>query len=436
MRCTLPLIILCWLMLPMGGISGQFLPSTHPAALLDGTFDSRIHSVYLGPDDWSFTPPILMLDNRQSLVLFFDYLGPSPQRYAYRVIHCTEEWVPSGEDAMERFGGNQWIWFDPPSLSRATRVPFFHYGTRIPNEWVSLRLSGNYVLQVADASEGYRVVLQRQFAVSENIARIDFQVRTQLAGGFPPGYAQNVRVFAHFDNHDPGWNPEDYQLYLKQNWNSACTRILAPRGPFMMRETDFGDFFGEEYPSGEEWQTLDIRSFHVPGEGVSRIEPTRYECHIEVAPYLEGQRVGYGAKRDLNGYCLPGAQNDFYSHSAQSGTLQPLESDYAWCYFTYIPARGGRIDENIELRIGSEIFPMMYNMARGQYEAKVLLKQGVYNYRYSYTNECERGQLIGGSYRETENEYYALLYYRDPRFRYARLIGWGRYSTSQGYGRR
>ncbi len=56
----------------------------------------------------------------------------------------------------------------------------------------------------------------------------------------------------------------------------------------------------------------------------------------------------------------------------------------------------------------------------------LLLKQGVYNYRYLFLpafNEQFDMAEIEGSHSETGNEYLILFYHRPPGTRYDRLLG-------------
>ena len=69
---------------------------------------------------------------------------------------------------------------------------------------------------------------------------------------------------------------------------------------------------------------------------------------------------------------------------------------------------------------------MIYNSVSKEYECTMLLKQGWYNYEYTF---MEDGTTDGSASRfeashyETENDYTVLVYYRNPHDRYDRLIG-------------
>ena len=69
---------------------------------------------------------------------------------------------------------------------------------------------------------------------------------------------------------------------------------------------------------------------------------------------------------------------------------------------------------------------MSYNEADGAYECIMLLKQGWYNYEYVFRKNGADDSVatkFEGSHYETENDYTVLIYCRNPRERYDRVIG-------------
>ena len=75
---------------------------------------------------------------------------------------------------------------------------------------------------------------------------------------------------------------------------------------------------------------------------------------------------------------------------------------------------------------------MLYNPGSKQYECTMLLKQGWYNYEYVFINRDVKEGISSrfeGSHSETENDYHILVYYRNPRERYDRLLATGSINT-------
>ena len=71
---------------------------------------------------------------------------------------------------------------------------------------------------------------------------------------------------------------------------------------------------------------------------------------------------------------------------------------------------------------------MNYNAQKGIYEKAILVKQGFTNYKYTVADEkgvIDNENEIDGNFYQTENEYTALVYYRENIDRYDRVIGKG-----------
>ena len=69
---------------------------------------------------------------------------------------------------------------------------------------------------------------------------------------------------------------------------------------------------------------------------------------------------------------------------------------------------------------------MAYNPATGMYQANLLLKQGIYNYRFETKNPSD---YLEGNYAQTENQYDILVYYRKPGTRIDALVGFQRINS-------
>jgi tetratricopeptide (TPR) repeat protein len=76
----------------------------------------------------------------------------------------------------------------------------------------------------------------------------------------------------------------------------------------------------------------------------------------------------------------------------------------------------------------SEENKMEYNEAKGIYEKALMIKQGFTNYQYVVADakkNIDYENAIDGNYYQTENNYFAIIYYRENNQRYDRIIGKG-----------
>jgi len=108
-----------------------------------------------------------------------------------------------------------------------------------------------------------------------------------------------------------------------------------------------------------------------------------------------------------------------------------LECDYAYVHF-FMPYETPLIDGNLYIlgelanwQFGENNL-MHYNYEKQGYEGMLFLKEGYYNYLYAFLpNTATSGDvtIIEGNHYDTENDYYILVYYREPGSVYDELIG-------------
>ena len=71
---------------------------------------------------------------------------------------------------------------------------------------------------------------------------------------------------------------------------------------------------------------------------------------------------------------------------------------------------------------------MEYNAKKGIYEKALMIKQGFTNFNYTIADKSgkvDEASAIDGNFYQTENNYFAIIYYRENNQRYDRVIGKG-----------
>ena len=71
---------------------------------------------------------------------------------------------------------------------------------------------------------------------------------------------------------------------------------------------------------------------------------------------------------------------------------------------------------------------MDYNAKKGVYEKAIMIKQGFTNYNYTIADPngvIDDENAVDGNFYQTENDYFAIVYYRENGQRYDRIIGRG-----------
>ena len=107
------------------------------------------------------------------------------------------------------------------------------------------------------------------------------------------------------------------------------------------------------------------------------------------------------------------------------------DADYVWVTFT-LPSKYKVTGGNMYVTgaLSDWAFDnnnlMTYDPEKAEYQCSMLLKQGWYDFEYIFVKDGERSgepSVFEGNHYETENDYLIMVYYRNPRDRYDRLIG-------------
>lgn len=388
----------------------------------DHISSERIKSVMLQRDGWDLSYPVIRLNSDEKLLLRFDLLGDNPDPYYYRFILCDKDWNESGifvNDYLDGFPENAVEDYKP---SFNTTTHYFHYNLIFPNDRVSFKLSGNYLLVIYKPEDSDNPVLTRRFVITENAASVNVNVhRPQMTS------SSNTNQQVDFIVNHSGININDpyrnvYASVLQNGiWNTAKNNLKPELyGNNELKYSSLSE--SNIFPGGNEYRYFDIKSIRYNSENVRNIEFSAPFYNVYLQPSDNREFKPYFYRKDLNGK---------YYVAFQEGRNADTDADYVYVYFT-LPANqevaGGSIyvygalndwktDRNNK---------MNYNAVKHQYEGTMLLKQGWYDFEYVFVKDGENTPETGpfeGNHYETENDYTIIIYYRNPLERYDRVIG-------------
>ena len=129
-------------------------------------FSDKIKTVQLYKEGWNLSYPVIRLGKNEKLTLQFDLIGNEAVTYYYSIIHCDKYWKKSGifyTDFQEGYSENQIEEYKP---SFNTTVGYYHYKLTFPNERITLKLSGNYILLIYPQGEPDKPVITRRFMIT------------------------------------------------------------------------------------------------------------------------------------------------------------------------------------------------------------------------------------------------------------------------------
>ena len=362
--------------------------------------------------------PVMQLGGDDVLCFSFDEMSHVYHRYTYRVEHCNADWEPSDVMEMDYLEGFNDVVIDEWENSVNTNQLYTHYVFTIPNEELSLKLSGNYRVEVFDDELDDDVpVASFDFSVVEPLASVDARVSGDTDVSFNEGQQQlsfSVDYPSFVASPASELKAVVYQngrMYNVVN-DVAPTYITAGKVEYVHNGKLIFD-------AGNEYRRFEIVDPDSPGEGVEEVvfDGSLYNAVL----YMDKPRMSHSNYRDENGR--------FYINTLE-GRGTELEADYVNVHFALdVPRRSGGDYYLLGDFCGNQLSPicrMEYDDEGMCYFVSLPLKMGLYNYCYVWVpDETGRPELASaeGNFYITENEYTIYIYYRGFGGRYDRLLG-------------
>lgn len=378
----------------------------------------NIKTVIFSQNDQNAVPIFQLGDNFQ---FQFDDLFGNEANYYYQIVHCDYDWKPSQLAKSEYLNG-----FDDQRIQDYTNSfnslqVYSHYKLSFPNRLTQFRVSGNYVLKILNDDK--EVVFSRKFILFENLVSVPMQIKR----------ARNVAVIEEKQNIEFSIKSSvinfqspltNVKVMLLQNgkFNNAITNIKPQYtiGNDLIYKYDTETQFW----AGNEFMFFENKDIRAANNSIAAIDSKGglYNAHL----YQNNARASapYTYFPDINGNFIVkniNAQNN------------EVEADYSWVFFTLSVANlYGKKDVYVNgmfnnYAIGEEN-KMDYNAERGLYEKAIMIKQGFTNYQYVIADSkgvIDDENAVDGNFFQTENNYFALVYYRENNQRYDRIIGKG-----------
>lgn len=366
--------------------------------------------------------PIVQLN--ESFHLHFDDLNGDERNYYYKIKYFNHDWTPSKLFQNEYLKGFDNLRIENYQTSFNTLQPYTHYQLDLPNEKTQFLISGNYLLEIFDESD--EIVFSRKFLIHENLSTVEADVfRTRDLEFYRA--QQNVQFSisplkeTHFRNPK---NQIHVTLIQNDQWNTALNN-LKPQYIIGSR-LEYRYDAESRFEGGNEYLFFDSKDIQITSANVSYVELNRlYETYLTSNFLRRG--YPYSFTQDING--------DFIIRTLQGSENGYIEADYSWVHFSlsapmllegqeiYIYGKFNNYQLNEENK-------MYYNPSLEIYEGVMLLKQGIYNYKYvAKTPGSNLYNAICGSHALTENRYLILVYYRFFGDQHDSLIGIGETSS-------
>lgn len=379
----------------------------------------EIKTVICYNDQKEQSMPVITLKSAEKLLFAFDDLDGGSKNYWYTIEHYTSDWKPSGLspiEYLESFSDDRIVEYE---YSSNTLQKYTHYSLKLPNEQVTPKISGNYLLKVYLDGDLNKPVISQRFYVVENRVNVGMQILPSMQ---VPLRNQNQKINFSIFHSTPIQNPfTDIKAVVVQN-NMPQTAILSLK-PSSIKpgELQYNDAYSNDFSGGNEFRKFDIRSLRNKAANVDEIiRDTANHVRLFQDAVVSGN---YVQLLDENG--------NFFIRNQDNRDVN-TESDYAQVYFSL---KATSTIENKEVYVAGRFsnyllspeYKLIYDAATKTYQTRLLLKQGLYDYKY-LIKDPQTGKvtdtLTEGSFFETDNSYQTFIYYKSPGSRWEELIGY------------
>lgn len=371
-------------------------------------------------DDWR-QPPVMRLHGDDVLQFSFDEMSHTYHRYIYRITHCRANWEPSELFEIDFLNGFNEMPIEEWENSVNTTMLYTNYTFTIPNENVSLKLSGNYIVEIIDDEDDEEVVAEFRFSVAEQRVALSAGASGNTDIDMNKSH-QQVSFTVHYPKYDIKDPAAEIIPVVYQN-RRADNAVTGLKPTYITGSTlQYTNNRALIFDAGNEYRRFELTDPRVCGMGVERIaflEPFYHASLYADQPY-SFHRNG----RDENGRCFVNTLEGY-------GTF--IEADYLFVHFTLdAPYRAGGsyylLGDFCKNRFEEEN-KLEYDYEKRAYCVTKMLKLGLYNYAYVWLPDgAKKADMLPaeGNCYDTENEYLILIYHREFGSRYDKLIGYGR----------
>ena len=355
------------------------------------------------------------LNYGEQFELSFDDLDSDEKNYYYQINHFDYKWSDSNLLKSEFLNGFDDLRITEHRNSFNTLQSFTHYKIKIPNEDVSIKISGNYSISI-HLSNGEEV-FEKKFSIISNTVPIKISIsKSNIVKDIDTH--QKIKTTILCENCTKLFNSaSSLKMIIIKNNNWLNSQIIEKPKYILSDKLIYDDI---EFNGGNEFLNFDN----------SNINSTNLRIYKTTLTNLYNNFLTKDKGRTNSFYEYNPDINGEYVINSNTNFDIDIENDYARIFFNF-KTDNYDLNKNIYL-IGkfndfiiNENYKLLYDQKTKSYKGSFLFKQGFYNYKYAFNNKLSKKevQYFEGNFWETENTYRVLLFHKKINDKYYKIIG-------------
>ena len=337
----------------------------------------------------------------------FDILGGKKSDYYYQVTHCDYQWNPSKISKLEYIDGFDDIRITNYVFSKNTFQSFTNFSFQIPNENLKIKIDGNYVIKIFD--ENYNEIYERKIIILNNLTNGLVNI-TRSKEILDSSYSQNIQALFSNTNNIIFNNNSDYKLAVIKNNNLNSSKYFS--SPRLQTGSKI-IYDNIKFKGGSEYLYFDSKNILSTSNEIKQVN---FKNIYNTILYDDYEEPIYTLQPDINGTYIINA------NCSEKKTC----ADYTNVKFNLRTNKNYASDIYIIGEFNGHEISEQYKMKKydgNYYSANLILKQGIYNYKYVF--KTNNGFEDLSNFWQTENNYKAILYEKKITDRYYKIIGYG-----------
>lgn len=412
---------------PVIGLSLVLFSDVRAQVQYDRVYKENIHTPLVYREGVPGSFPLIDMSGSDKLELRFDDFDGGSKTYNYTYVLCDRNWQPTNLQQMQYIDGFFQQDITSYEFSFGTKQTYTHYRLVFPQQGMTPKISGNYILRVYENFDVNSIVLEKRFVITEGLVKVEGRIRDGMEA--MSRLTSQEPVFTVDASNVPNVNPQrDLNVMIMQNqrWDNMKTGL---KPAFITGyKMDFSNIDNTlTFPGGNEYRFLDLRSLRLKNDKtIEMTEDNTGEIRMRLRKEVSRRDMQYTLLQDLNG-------SMFIANI--DGREGNTDGSYAWVRFSLFCDKTAGDPGDVYLMgqlSGNYLNPdwkMDYNYRGQEFYLEKYLKQGYYNWLF-VTKDKETGMgdatFFEGSFQRTENTYFVFVYFRDIMQQNAdRLVGTG-----------